>query len=107
MANLPQPEEHIVFELAAIRQKFMRKAMEDQVLDAKERRFLERIDNLKAFTGDVKARRHLASHIERGGSPTAYMNRIAEPIGMKVVSLDDERSARNVVRFPGSEPSIG
>lgn len=100
MANLPQPEEHIVFELAAIRRKFFRKAMEDNELDAAERRGLTRIDNLISFTGDVKARRHLAAHIEKGGSPTEYMNRLAAPIGMKVVSIEEQRK---VVPFPSND----
>lgn len=102
MANLPVPEEHIVFELAEIRRKFLKKSLEDNQIDPAERRGLTRIDNLIVFTGDVKARRQLASHIEKGGNPTDYMNRLAEPIGMKVVSIEE---SRNVVPFPANDSS--
>ena len=103
LGNLPAPEEHIVFELATIRRNYLKEALEDNELDAGERAGLAQIDRLIDFTTEVKARRHLASHIEKGGNPTDYMNRIAAPIGMKVVSLAAEREARKIVPFPGTD----
>ena len=103
MGNRPQAEERTLFDLASIRTSYVAKAKEDGVIDATERSAIRVIDNLTAFVTDVRARRQLAGLIEKGGDVSEYMNRIAAPVGMKIVNLDAEREARKLVPFPGAD----
>lgn len=104
MGNRPQPEERTLFDLATIRRNYFTKANEDHVIDPTGRSTLRVIDNLIDFVTGVRARRQLAGLIEKGADVSEYMNRLAEPVGMKIVNLDAEREARDkVIAFPKSD----
>lgn len=108
MGNRPDAHEDVLFELTAIRRDHITLAMRDQVMCAQERQVIDRIDRLHHRVIDIKTRKAFAGLIEKGGDVSAYMNRLAAPLNMQVISLDDVRESRSkIVPFPVRDDDFG
>ena len=98
MGNLQHPTETIITKIATFKKRQFQNALRDGHIDAHEREEIELTELIYELAVQTNERRQLADHIERGGDPSAYMNRMAARVGMKIVHLEEHRG--RVVAFP-------
>lgn len=106
MSNREHPQETIVYKIATFRKHQFQNAIRDGHIDPHEREEIEMTDTILELARQANERRALADHIERGGEPTPYMNRMAARVNMKITHLDDHRHGR-VIAFPGQHDNAG
>lgn len=86
-----------------IRHAAPRLLIRDGELCSEDRAFLAELDQLREALADTSARHNLTAYIEKGGDIGKYMNELAYPLGVKIVQLEDHRSAPKVVQFPRND----
>lgn len=107
MANRESRLDNHAIDFSLIRRRMVQRLAADGVICPDDRAVIDAMDAELAELHDTAARHRFIAYVEKGGDPGTYMDRQTEPLGWRVVTLEDERNARKVVPFPGHRNNAG